>query len=113
MAEAADVLDIAEIRVVNGYYLGDDTSRTKNYFLGDGQILLTAPYMVGGVPLAEMYDGLVARVQNGQIAVAPNPGMIAEIYVNEEQVAENIRVQTARMPVLNYPAGFLYTVVYS
>lgn len=112
IAEAADVLDVAGIEIINSYYLDDDLTRTKNYFLGDGQVLVTAPYVVNGVPIAEMYDGLVARVQNGQISVENNPGMVAEIYTSEEQIAENMRVQTARMPVLNYPAAFLYTVVY-
>lgn len=113
LAEAADVLDVAEIKIVNDFYLEEDGSRTKNYFLDEGQFLVTGPYTVNGVPLAEMYDGLVARVSGGQIVVAENPGMVSEIYVNEEQIAENIRVQTARMPVLNYPAGFLYTTVYT
>lgn len=113
LAEAADVLDVAEIKIVNGYYLEEDGTRTKNYYLDDGQLLVTAPYVVQGTPIAEMYDGLVARVQGGQIVVANNPGMIAEVYLSEEQVAENMRVQTARMPVINYAAAFLYTVVYS
>jgi len=112
-AEAADVLDVAGISIVNDYYLEEDGTRTKHYFLDDGQLLITAPYVVNGTPLAEMYDGLVARVQGNQIVVADNPGMISEIYISEEQVAENIRVQTARMPILNYPAGFLYVVVYT
>ena len=42
----------------------------------------------------------------------PNPGMVAEIYINEEQVAKNVRVQTARMPVVNHPAGIFYAQVY-
>lgn len=113
LEEAADVLDVAGIEIVNSYYLDDDLTRTKHYFLDDGQLLITSPYVVGGQPIAEMYDGLVARVNNGKIEVATNPGMVAEIYVSEEQVAENIRVQTARMPVINYPAAFAYAVVWS
>ncbi|HNT78501.1 MAG TPA: major capsid protein [Anaerolineae bacterium] len=113
LTEAADVLDVQGIEIVNGYYLEDDGARSKHYFLDDGQVLLTAPYTVNGMPIAEMYDGLVARVQGNQIVVANNPGMLAEIYVSAEQVAENMRVQTARMPVINYPAAFAYAIVWS
>lgn len=111
--EAADVLDVAGIEVVNGFYLEDDGTRTKNYFLSEGQLMITSPYVVNSVPISEMYDGLVARVQGNQITVAPNPGMVAEIYINEEQVAENMRVQTARMAILNLPAAFVYVVTYT
>lgn len=109
-AELADLLDIAAVKVLNPYYLEDDgdARRTKNYMLPDHYALVTGPYTYKGKPLAEMYDGLVATVSGEDISVAPNPGMRAEIYINKEQVAKNVRVTTARMPVLNYPAGFLY-----
>jgi len=113
IAEVADALDVAGIEIVNGFYLEEDMTRTKNYFLDDAEILITSPYVVNGTPIAEMYDGLVARVQGGQITVATNPGMLAEIYVSEEQVAENARVQTARMPIINYPAAFVFATVWS
>ena len=112
-AEVADALDIAGITVINSYYLSDDMTRTKNHFLSAGEALFTSPYVVGGTPIAEMYDGLVARVENKRIVVAPNPGMQAEIYVSEETVSENIRVMTARMPVINYPAGFVFATIWS
>jgi len=113
LEEVADVLDIAEVKVESGFYLSADMTRTKNYFLTAGQVLFTSPYKVNGQPIAEMYDGLVATVRNGKINVATNPGMQAEIYVSAEQVAENVRVQTARMPVINYPAAFVYATVWS
>jgi len=115
LAEAADVLDVAEIKLVNDFYLNDDTTRTKQYFLDEGELMITAPYVVNGVPLAEMYDGIVPMVTgNGNnISVARNAGMRAEVYLNPEQVSQNIRVTTSRMPIINYPAGFVYVVVYS
>lgn len=108
VGEAADILDVAGVKIVNAYYLDDDLSRTKNYFLPDNYLLITGPYVWNGTPLAEMYDGLVARVRGGQIVIERNSGLIAETYINEEQVAENMRVQSARMPVVNYPQGFVY-----
>jgi len=58
-----------------------------------------------------MLDGPVARVQGEKIVVSNNPGMRAEMYISKEQVAENVRVQTARLPVINYPAAFLTATV--
>jgi hypothetical protein len=89
---------------------------TKYRFLDENYALLTfydaqAGYTFNGSPLAEMYDGLVARVVNGAVVVEPNPGLIAETYVDADLVAESVRVQSARMPVLNYPAAFLYAKV--
>jgi hypothetical protein len=110
-AEVAEVLDVAAVKTVNAYYLEEDESRTKHYMLPDHRILITGPYEWQGKPIAEMYDGLVARVEGERIVVERNPGMRADIYVNKEQVAENIRVTTARMPILNYPAAFLYAQV--
>lgn len=113
--EVADIMDVAGIKIINTYYLedGDSARRTKQYFLPDNYVLFTGPYTWQGVPLAEMYDGLVARVVGEDIQVATNPGMLAEMYINKEQVAQNIRVTTARMPILNYPAGFVYAQVAS
>jgi len=56
-----------------------------------------------------MKDGPVARVVGyNQIEVSPNPGAVSEVYVNTEAVTENVRVKTARLPQMNYPAAFLY-----
>jgi hypothetical protein len=109
--EVVEILELADVRIRNDHYW--DTTATKQKFLPDGYALFTpASYQYNGVPIMEMYDGLVARVMNGQIVVERNPGLIAEMYVNEEQVAQNVRVQTARMPVMNWASAFVYAQVY-
>lgn len=112
--DVADILDIAGIKIMNPYYLEDDGLRTKHYLLPDGHVLITGPYEIRGVPIAELYDGLVALVDgNNEVRVARNPGMQAEIYINAEQAAKNVRVTTGRMPIINYPAAFVYAKVVS
>jgi len=109
--EAIEVLEIAGIEVRNDFYF--DAAGAKVKFLPDGYALfMPRGYTYNGVPIVEMYDGLVAVVRGGDIVIERNPGMVAEIYVNEEQVAKNVRVQTARMPVVNFPAGIVYCRVY-
>jgi hypothetical protein len=114
--DMVEILEIADIVIDNSFYFteGDVGTSVKTKFLPEGYALfMPAGYRYKGTPIMEMYDGLVARVVNGQIVVERNPGMIAEMYVNEEQVAQNVRVQTARMPVVNHPAGIVYAKVYS
>lgn len=112
MNEVVEILEIAEIKIVNDFYKTEDDSTTKNRYIPDGYILLTGPYTVNGVPIMEMYDGPVVMAQNGQLVVNRNPGMVADIYYFEEQKAQNLRVSTARLPVVNYPAAFVYAQVY-
>jgi len=106
MAEVVEILEIAEIRMMNEYYT--DESDVKHKFLPDGYVLITAPDQVNGTPLIDMLDGPVVRVVNGDLVVAQNPGALSEIYVNEEQLTKNLRVQTARLPVMNYPNGIVW-----
>jgi len=113
LAEAAEVLDVKEIKILNPFYLSEDTTMTKTKLLADHTILFTGPYQWQGQPIAEMLDGPVARVSGEEIVVGTNPGMQAEIYLSKEQVAENIRIQTARLPVINFPAAFLKATVAS
>ncbi len=109
--EIVEILELADVRIRNDHYW--DTAGSKQKLLPDGYALFTpASYEYNGVPIMEMYDGLVARVVNGAIVVERNPGMVAEMYVNEEQVAQNVRVQTARMPVMNWASAFVYAQVY-
>jgi len=112
LPEVVEILEIAEIKIINDYYKLTDDATTKYRYIPDGYVLITAPYSVNGVPIMEMYDGPVVMVQNGRLVVSRNPGATAEIYFFEEQKAENIRVSTARLPVMNYPAGFVYAQVY-
>lgn len=107
--EVIRILGIADIRINNDFYVTSSAGvDTRNYFLDTGHVLITGPDRVNGVPLMEMKDGPVARVVNGQIVVAENPGALAETYINVERVQENVRVSTARLPQMNYPAGFVY-----
>jgi len=109
MSEVVEILGIGEIRIENGFYITSaDQVDTRNYFLDTGHVLFTGPDTVAGVPIMEMKDGPVARVVNGQIVVAENPGALAETYINAEAVTENVRVQTSRLPQMNYPAAFVY-----
>jgi len=111
LAEAAEVFDVKAIKIMNPYYLSESATMTKTKLLADHVMLMTGPYTWLGSPIAEMLDGPVARVQGEKIVVSPNPGMLAEMYISKEQVAENVRVQTARLPVVNYPAAFLTATV--
>jgi len=107
--EVVEILGIGEIRINNEFYVTTSNNiDTRNYFLDEGHILMTGPDTVAGVPIMEMMDGPVSRVVNGQIVTAPNPGALSETYINVEAITENVRVQTARLPVMNYPAAFLY-----
>jgi hypothetical protein len=112
MNEVIEILEIAEIKVVNDFYKVESDDTTKYRFIPDGYVLITAPYTVNGVPLMEMYDGPVVQVRGDDLVVSRNPGAVADIYVNKEQRSKNIRVSTARMPIMNYPAGFVYAQVY-
>jgi hypothetical protein len=112
LAEVVEILEIAEIRVVNDFYKVETDDTTKYRYVPDGYVLLTAPYVVNGTPIMEMYDGPVVRLVGEDLVVERNPGMVADIYANKEQRAKNIRLSTARMPVMNYPAGFVYAQVY-
>lgn len=108
-AEVVEILGIGEVRINNDFYVTSAASLdTRNYFLDAGHVLFTGPDRVNGTPLMELKDGPVARVVNGQIVVAENPGALAETYINVERVQENVRVSTARLPQMNFPAGFVY-----
>ncbi len=107
--EIIEILGIGEIRINNEFYVTSDNGvDTRNYYLDAGHVLFTGPDRVNGTPIMEMNDGPVARVVNGEIVVAENPGALAETYINIEKVQENIRVSTARLPQMNYPAAFVY-----
>jgi hypothetical protein len=107
MEEVIEILGIRGIRIYNGFYY-QELSETRSYYLDTGHVLFTAPERVMGDALMEMKDGPVARVVGEDIVVEPNPGAVAEVYINKEQVAKNIRVSTSRLPQMNYPAGFVY-----
>ncbi|RKY14054.1 MAG: hypothetical protein DRP52_01055 [Planctomycetota bacterium] len=106
-SEIIEILGIGGITIENGFYL-EENSRTKNYFLDEGHILMTGPNTVNGQPIMEMKDGPVARVINGQIVISSNPGAVAETYINVEQVNENVRVTTSRLPQMTHAEAFLY-----
>jgi major capsid protein E len=109
-AEITEILGIGEIRINNEFYVSAGSS-TKNYYLSESNVLFTAPDTVNGDPIMEMKDGPVVRYVNGQLVVGSNPGALSEVYVNAEQKTENVRVSTARLPQMNYPAGFVYATV--
>lgn len=104
--EVSEILGISQVVLYNKFW--KDTDGTKYKFLPDGSALLTSPYVVDGVPIMEMYDGPVVRVVGNDLVVARNPGALSEIYINAEQVSKNMRVQTARIPVMNRPAAFVW-----
>lgn len=112
LPEIVEILEIAAIKIVNDFYKLEASSTTKYKYIPDGYVLITAPYVVNGIPIMEMYDGPVVQVRGSDLVVARNPGALTDIYVNEEQRAKNIRVSTARFPVMNYPAAFVYANVY-
>lgn len=112
MPEIVEILEIAQIKIVNDFYKLEADSTTKYRYVPDGYVLFTAPYVVNGVPIMEMYDGPVVQVKGDDLVVARNPGAQVDIYISKEQKAKNIRVSTARFPVMNYPAAFVYANVY-
>jgi hypothetical protein len=105
--EVIEILGIREIRINNEFYV-DSGGETKSHYLDTGHVLFTGPDTINGDPIMEMKDGPVARIVNGQVVVAENPGALAETYINAEAVTENVRVQTARIPQVNFPAAFLW-----
>jgi len=107
--EVVEILEVAQIKVYNGYYT--DTDDTKYKYLPDGKVLITGPYIINGDPIVEVKDGPVARVVGQDIVVAANPGALSEIYINPEQISKNIRVQTARLPIINYPNAIVWATV--
>ena len=109
MDEVVQILGIRAIRIYNDFYLTSSSGTdTKNKFLGDGHVLITGPETINGDPIMEVLDGPIAYVENGQIRIMNNPGAQSEIYINEEQIAANVRVQTSRIPIINYPAAFYW-----
>jgi len=109
--EVVEILEIAAIKIYNGYYT--DESDTKHKYLPDGAALITGPYTINGEPIVEVKDGPVARVVGNDIVVAANPGALSEIYINPEQISKNVRVQTARLPLINYPNAIVWATVSS
>ena len=110
--EVANIFGISAVFEVNDFYY-DGT--TRNRFLSVSKALMTVyqvgKYEYGGIPVGNLLDGPVARVVNGEIIVANNPGLVAEMYVNEDQPALNIRVQSSRVPILNHAAGVVSATV--
>lgn len=88
-----------------------DTDKSRTRFIPDGYILMTTEWQVNGGPIAMMFDGPVVQVQGNDLVVANNPGLSADIYINAEQMAKNIRVSTARLPWIQRE-HFLYAQVY-
>jgi hypothetical protein len=113
LEEVVSILDVKAIKIMNPFYLTEDTTQTKTPLLEDHKILFTGPYTWQGEPISEMYDGPVVRVEGERIVVERNPGMKAEIYIDKHRIAEFLRVQTARMPIINFPAAFLWATVVS
>lgn len=109
LPEVVEILELAQVKVYNGFYT--DTDDTKYKYLPDGRALLTGPYTINGDPIVEVKDGPVARVIGNDIVVAANPGALSEIYINAEQISKNVRVQTARLPIINYPAAVVWATV--
>jgi len=99
------------IVVENGYY--EDTDGSKVRFIPDGYVLVTAPYVVYGAPIAEMWDGPVVMYDpaSNDLVVANNPGAREEIYVNPASKTKCVRVNTARMAYIRREA-FIWAQVF-
>lgn len=111
--EIAEILGIADIQIINDFYWDTANHLTRNKFIPNWKVLFTTPYNLNGTPIAEMYDGLVARVVGDDIVVSTNPGLLADIYVDKEAVVKSTRVTSARMPIINHPEAFLTATVKS
>jgi len=111
-AEIAEILGVADIKLINDFYWSTTSHQTRTKFIPNGKVLFTTPYEINSTPIAQMYDGLVARVSGDDIVVAPNPGLQADIYVDKEAVTKSTRVTSARMPILHHPEAFLTATVY-
>lgn len=113
-SEAANALGIGEIVVMDPVWFDAD-SNTRYKHLDDGKALFTGPYIspADSAPIASMLDGPVVKVMNGRARVENNPGLQAEIWAQEDPPAENIRVQSARMVVLNHPEELMFATLWS
>jgi hypothetical protein len=106
-AEVIEILGIGEIRINNEFYVTEGTTQ-KSHYLDEGHVLFTGPDTVNGDPIMEVKDGPVVRVVNNELIVGNNPGALAETYISAEAKSQSVRVSTARLPVINYPAAFVY-----
>ena len=112
-SEAAEALSIGAVNIVDSYYWDED-SNVRYKHLDDGKALFTGPYIApDGAPIVEMLDGPIVKVQNGMAMVDNNPGLQAEMWAREDPPQQFVRVQSARMPILNHPEMILYATLWS
>jgi len=112
-SEAAEALGIGKIEIVDSYWWDEDEN-VRYKHLDDGKALFTGPYIAqDGAPIVEMLDGPVVTVSGGRARVTNNAGLRAETWAREDPPMEFIRVQSARMAVLNHPEQILFATLWS
>jgi hypothetical protein len=86
------------------------SSMTK--FLADGQVMITAPYVFEGEPIADVADGMVAVAQDWN-RFTWLQGMQSEIIANHDSHSYFFRQASARFVRLRRPEAFLTATVFS
>lgn len=79
-------------------------------YLPDGKVLVTAPYQIDGVDIANTLDGLV-MIQTGYNETAIKQGLQAEVKLDGFSMTHYLRVSSARIPRLTYPEAVLAATV--
>lgn len=97
----------------NGYRAVGQTgigrpSLTK--FLPDNKVLVTGPYEVDGLPIAQTLQGLV-EVPTGYNSTAIVQGFQAYTQLDQFTMTHYLRVASARMVRINYPDAILAATV--
>lgn len=97
--QIADLMGIRRIRLYDSTY--KDAVGAVTRFLPENRVILFAPNTSGERNI-QLLDGPVAMFDDraNDIRVGNNPGMRAEIWTSADPPTKNIRVQTARMPMI-------------
>jgi hypothetical protein len=110
LADIQALLDVDLTFVIyNGGYKNNAGARVK--WIPDGTLLMHTAPVVDGQNIGETYDCPVTRVVGGAIEVARNPGLLAEVVVDQLREREYVRVKSARMVTLLYPQCFIWANV--
>jgi Phage major capsid protein E len=106
----AELLGLQEIHVYDSVYRLDNGGVVR--FLPENRLILHAR-QVDGVNTVEVLDGPTARYDGDQqdVIVTNNPGMVAEMWTTPDPPQRNMRVTTARLPIVTREALVVVNVL--
>ena len=98
-AQVAEVLGIRAINLYDKQY--KDTANVTQRYLPENRAILVGRE-TGGQAIVRVLDGPVVRYEPGtqRLRVGNNPGAVTEVWATPDPPVENIRVTTARMPLV-------------